>query len=376
MSAVDPPIGALVEITTGKGIVRFCGTTSFAPGKWVGIELFEPKGKNDGSIQGVVYFSCKPLHGVFIRPSQVKILAAEPEQLPVNAISALLAPASPDPPHYAPELQALPPPPARQAQSNPRHRETPCSHHLAGQVPTYLDWHLRPLPRNGSRHSPSNHASLSLVNQWPTVHPPVPHCPLCVLQYHQPRPGHHLPPHDASITVPASRTTILSPFVPLTASPQPQLQSLQQSPIPEPTSLLPPAQITRSPSLANAPARASPSLAHGSGHTRAISITREPSSPITTRTAEDTELQEIRARTRVMEAKRADDSRHIRELETRLSEAESFVALRPKLQAKLNQLQTELIATRRELADAQQLAHLSDNRGIDAQEQLEMAYVG
>ena len=90
------------------------------------------------------------------------------------------------------------------------------------------------------------------------------------------------------------------------------------------------------------------------------------------RTAEDAELQELRARTRVMEAKRADDARHVRELETRLSEAESFVALRPKLQAKLNQLQTELIAARRELADAQQLAQLSDNRGIDAQEQLEM----
>ena len=84
MSGVDPPVGALVEISTGKGIVRFCGTTSFAPGKWVGIELFEPKGKNDGSIQGIAYFSCKPLHGVFIRPSQVKVLQAEPEQPPPN----------------------------------------------------------------------------------------------------------------------------------------------------------------------------------------------------------------------------------------------------------------------------------------------------
>lgn len=91
------------------------------------------------------------------------------------------------------------------------------------------------------------------------------------------------------------------------------------------------------------------------------------------RSIDDAELQELRAKTRVLEAKRADDARHIRELENRLSEAESFVALRPKLQAKLNQIQTELIATRRELADAQQLAQLSDNRGIDSQEQLEMA---
>ena len=88
---------------------------------------------------------------------------------------------------------------------------------------------------------------------------------------------------------------------------------------------------------------------------------------------DDIELQELRAKIRVLEAKRADDARHVRELETRLSEAESFVALRPKLQAKLNQQQTELIATRRELADAQQLAQLAEGRILDAQEQLEMA---
>ncbi len=41
---------------------------------------------------------------------------------------------------------------------------------------------------------------------------------------------------------------------------------------------------------------------------------------------DDTELQELRAKIRVLEAKRADDARHVRELETRLSEAESFVA--------------------------------------------------
>jgi dynactin 1 len=91
------------------------------------------------------------------------------------------------------------------------------------------------------------------------------------------------------------------------------------------------------------------------------------------RPPDDSELQELRAKIRVFEIKRADDARHIRELETRLSEAESFVALRPKLQAKLNSLQTELIATKRELADAQQLSQLSDTRVADWQEQLEMA---
>jgi len=87
---------------------------------------------------------------------------------------------------------------------------------------------------------------------------------------------------------------------------------------------------------------------------------------------DDTELQESRAKIRVLEARRADDAQRLRELESRLSEAEEWVSLRPKIQNKLKSLQTELIDTRRELADAQQLAQLSESRVIDAQEQLEV----
>ena len=88
--------------------------------------------------------------------------------------------------------------------------------------------------------------------------------------------------------------------------------------------------------------------------------------------ANDEELQELRAKVRVLEIKRADGARQVQELEAKLSEAESFVALRPKLQAKLMQQQTELIAARRELADAQQLSELTETRNLDALEQLEM----
>ena len=43
------------------------------------------------------------------------------------------------------------------------------------------------------------------------------------------------------------------------------------------------------------------------------------------------------------------------------------------MQAKLNSQQTDLIAARRELADAQQLSELTETRLLDSQEQLEMA---
>ena len=84
-------------------------------------------------------------------------------------------------------------------------------------------------------------------------------------------------------------------------------------------------------------------------------------------------MQELRVKVRVLEARRADDARNIEKLETQLTEANSFVALRPKLQAKLNSLQQELVSTKRALSDAEQLSSLSENRLLDAQEQLEMA---
>jgi len=74
-------IGQRVETPGGIGIIRFIGTTQFAAGNWIGVELEKPTGKNNGSINDVEYFSCKPLHGVFVRPASVKILAVRIKNL-------------------------------------------------------------------------------------------------------------------------------------------------------------------------------------------------------------------------------------------------------------------------------------------------------
>ena len=68
-------LGDRVEIRGELGIVRFIGATTFAPGKWIGVELDSPTGRNDGNIQGQRYFECRFNHGVFVRPSQVKHLS-------------------------------------------------------------------------------------------------------------------------------------------------------------------------------------------------------------------------------------------------------------------------------------------------------------
>lgn len=69
------------------GTIRFIGTTQFSNGVWVGIELDQPEGKNDGSIGGIRYFECvassskqyqidnDSLYGLFVRPNSVKPLS-------------------------------------------------------------------------------------------------------------------------------------------------------------------------------------------------------------------------------------------------------------------------------------------------------------
>ena len=70
---MDPAYGAIVTIPQGRGVVRFKGPTSFmSTGKWVGIELYEKNGKNDGSVDGISYFNCELGYGVFVRPSQIR----------------------------------------------------------------------------------------------------------------------------------------------------------------------------------------------------------------------------------------------------------------------------------------------------------------
>eukprot|EP00050_Salpingoeca_kvevrii_P017337 m.64241 g.64241 ORF g.64241 m.64241 type:complete len:1733 (-) comp7505_c0_seq1:232-5430(-) len=59
-----------VVVGSKAGRVRFFGRTEFADGYWLGVELEVAKGKNDGSVDGVRYFSCKPKHGTFVRASK------------------------------------------------------------------------------------------------------------------------------------------------------------------------------------------------------------------------------------------------------------------------------------------------------------------
>lgn len=61
----------LLSSANEMAFIRYLGTADFAPGVWLGLELRGPKGKNDGSVGGRRYFSCRPGYGVLVRPSRV-----------------------------------------------------------------------------------------------------------------------------------------------------------------------------------------------------------------------------------------------------------------------------------------------------------------
>jgi len=80
-------IGQEIGLSDGRNAtVRYLGNPHFAAGDWVGVELEDGSGKNDGAVQGQRYFDCPPSHGMFIKPAAIRIEQDEPARRPTKAV--------------------------------------------------------------------------------------------------------------------------------------------------------------------------------------------------------------------------------------------------------------------------------------------------
>lgn len=75
----DYIVGQTVQFGNERqGIIRWLGRGAFAAGDWVGVELSDDSGKNDGSVKGERYFECAPGHGMMIRPEAIDAILKQP----------------------------------------------------------------------------------------------------------------------------------------------------------------------------------------------------------------------------------------------------------------------------------------------------------
>lgn len=126
-------LGQTVETSDGRnGTIRYIGSISAAQGQFIGLELSEPNGKNDGSVRGERYFTCKPEHGLFIRPNSIIQIISQPAPAP--------APAKPKPQPPRPSLRptglgGLAKPPPRASAAPTRTSIIPSSQKAVSQAP-------------------------------------------------------------------------------------------------------------------------------------------------------------------------------------------------------------------------------------------------
>ncbi|KAJ9223555.1 hypothetical protein DTO271D3_1635 [Paecilomyces variotii] len=384
--------GQVVTLTDGRqATVRFIGSTHFAPGDWIGIELDEPTGKNDGAVQGERYFECEHGFGMFIRPSAVLAVVEQPKREskppPKAAAPATRRPQSTIVPGTAGARRPSVLGPTAKRQSVSGASPSPAPRVAPGQR-TLRSPTKSPTKQLGitpaSRASSTARTSIAATKSRPSVGAKT-------------TMG---PPQTPSAAVRATRQPLTGPASKVnrpsvsglgaTSAGLAKRPSIRTSMIKKATEG---AESGGSATPDDVPEEKSPEESPRGGHQDEVGVTEASNrSPAASRTANlraslspgsqrtgsqnaavARELEDLKTKLKVMEKKRAEDREKLKGLEQLQSERDKFEAVIQKLQTKYQPQQLEIGELRKQLKEAESRLEEAERLQAEHDSILEMA---
>ncbi|KAF9571027.1 hypothetical protein EC968_001114 [Mortierella alpina] len=346
--SLDISLGTRVEVSGNLGYVRYAGQTSFAPGRWVGVELDLPKGKNGGVVEGRRYFECKAQHGVFVRPSQARIVVdgaaggAQPETVgrssrptSISSRSALTAGGSRTTASARPSTvrTSASSPSATSGTSNAASRlSRPSVRRPVGMDSTPES----PVSTRRIRVAPQpTREEDSALTERPLSNTPPSSVRLQQQQQHQQQQQQQaLVQQQEDALMAAEESTHMAAEEDLIQQELEQEEALAQRQLQKDQQGFAPLSASNS----------SNALASQASAAAAPGQRAEVMVPLK-------DYDELRIKLRILEAKRSEDRERIKEAEKAKEESEQFLNIRTKLQAKLTEMQQELRDSKRTLKE-------------------------
>ncbi|KAJ4859047.1 dynein associated protein domain-containing protein [Trichoderma breve] len=367
--------GQTVLLNDGrKAIVRFAGPTHFQVGEWIGVELEEKTGKNDGSVQGERYFDCPMGYGMFVKPMMATIIAQP--AAPKPAAAARKPAARPSGFHPTVGRASISGGDANLNKRRPSINApspSPVPHHKPSQSSSNL---RSPSKSPTKQLSGSSSASVSRTGTPSTVRVPsaagkprtaLPSSRTSMGPPPPPQPGQRSAPTRpisgrGGITAPkgvsrpeSGRRTSTSSQGGRDSSSATRSDELLSSPIEaEEDEILSPQPTSPSAGRANALERIA---AESSVPSIAASL-KKPAAAGSSRssigsTAASREIEDLKAKLKVLERKRVEDRDKLKQLDTIQGERDKFEGIIQKLQQKYQPIQQENTDLRKAIKEAE-----------------------